>query len=80
MEENDNKGFVIFRKIFLNILPILEKEIKNESTKNFIKNNIVIPLIYVIYLELKPLLYTILILIIVLLALVINLIYCKLIF
>jgi hypothetical protein len=80
MNENDNKGFLIFKKIFLNILPILEKEIKNESTKNFIKNNIVIPLIYVIYLELKPLLYTILILIIVLLALVINLIYCKLIF
>lgn len=80
MEENDNKGFAIFRKIFLNILPVLEKEIKNESTKNFIKNNIVIPLIYIIYLELKPLLYTILILIIVLLALVINLIYCKLIF
>jgi hypothetical protein len=71
---------LLFLKIFLNILPMLEKEIKNEATKNFIKNNIVIPLIYVIYIELKPLLYTILILIVILLALVINLIYYKLIF
>lgn len=67
-------------KLFKKILPLIEKQIKDDNTKLFIKDKIVLPLIYVIYIELRPFLYTIFGLIIFLLISLINLIYYKLIF
>jgi hypothetical protein len=68
------------KKMTNNFITYLGNEIKNKRTKEVIKNVIVIPFVYVIYKELKPLLYCIFILIIVLLSIIISLIYYKLIF
>lgn len=65
---------------FKKILTIIEKQIKDDNTKLFIKDKLVLPLIYIIYIELKPFLYTIFGLLIFLLISLINLIYYKLIF
>lgn len=75
---NHKRNFI--KKILNTILPLIQEEIKSNNMKEIIKNTIVLPLVYVIYNELKSLLYIIFILIIILLIMLINLIYYKLIF